>query len=332
MKKPKVAIIGAGISGVILGQELRQFFEVKIFEKSRGCGGRMSTRYAGNFTFDHGNPYFTAESEDFKKFLDPFITSGNVSQWKGDVISFDCNGAISSRRTEESYFVASPNMNSLCKTLAKDLDISLNSEVAPIEPRSDDVWHLKDKNGNQLGSYDFVISTAPIAQTTNLFRNQIMNNHEMAIASMLPYFVTMIGFNHKLNLDWIIAEVEQKPTKLISFNSGKSGRDNNVSCFVIHSQDDWAMEHLEDDILTLEKVLVKNFEDLTGICCEKADYISTHRWRYALSGNSKKSEPFFDETLGLGAVGDWVYGSKIEDVWLAAKKLSQLIKAKIRLQ
>ncbi len=73
--KPNLAIIGAGFSGIFLAQELREFFEVKIFEKSRGSGGRMSTRYAENFTFDHGAQYFTAESEYFKKFLDPFIAS-----------------------------------------------------------------------------------------------------------------------------------------------------------------------------------------------------------------------------------------------------------------
>ncbi len=329
MSKPKLAIIGAGFSGIFLAQELQEFFEVKIFEKSRGSGGRMSTRYAGNFTFDHGAQYFNAESKDFKKFIDPFIASEDVSCWKGNVISFKNNGADSSRRSEESYFVGSPKMNSLCKKLAGNLDISLNSEVAPISPKKSDGWHLKDKNGNHLGVYDFIISTAPIAQTKNLFSTQITNDWEVEIASMLPSFVTMIGFNHRLSLDWIAGEVEHGPIKLISFNSSKPGRDKNTSCFVIISKESWAKDHLEEEISTVEKILVKNFEDLTGILCDKADYISTHRWRYALSKNSKKIEPFFDKALRLGATGDWVLGSRIEDVWLAAKKLSDLLKTQI---
>lgn len=327
MNKTRLAIIGAGFSGIYLGQELREFFEVKIFEKSRGCGGRMSTRYSGNLLFDHGAQYFTAENEDFEKFLDPFIASGCVSRWRGDVITFKFGNIIASRRNEENYLVASPNMNSLCKKLADDLDISLNSEVAPIITKHSGGRHLEDKNGNDLGFYDLIISTAPIAQTKNLFGNQISKDLETKTVFTSPSFVTMIGFNHQLNLDWIAAEVENLPIKLISFNSSKPGRDKNVSCFVIHSQDEWASEHLEDDVLSVEKVLVKNFEDLTGISCEKADYISTHRWRYASSNNSKKIEPFFDHDLGLGATGDWVCGSKIEDIWLSARKLSQLIKA-----
>lgn len=42
---PKVAVIGAGISGLICARVLVEHgMEVTVFEKSRGIGGRMSTR------------------------------------------------------------------------------------------------------------------------------------------------------------------------------------------------------------------------------------------------------------------------------------------------
>lgn len=332
MKKPRIAIIGAGLSGIFLAQNLQHLCDVKIFEKSRGCGGRMSTRYAGNFVFDHGAQFFTAESEGFKKFLKPFVETKVICQWQGEVISFDSKKVVTARN-EENYWVASPNMNSLCKKMADGLDISLNTEIAPICYKDSDEWHLKDKNGNHLGVYDFVISTAPTPQTKNLFDAQVNFGSKMEEVKIMPSFATMIGFNQELNLDWIFAhvkdDVKDGPIKSISFNSTKPGRDKNVSCFVIQSADLWTIEHLEDDVLNVEKVLVKKFEDLTGILCEKADYISTHRWRYASVDNVKKFEPFFDDKLKLAATGDWVFGSKIEDVWLAAEKLSQLIKIKI---
>lgn len=58
--KQKIAIIGAGLSGVLLGQSLSPMADVTIFEKSRGVGGRMCTRYADPFYFDHGTQFFTA--------------------------------------------------------------------------------------------------------------------------------------------------------------------------------------------------------------------------------------------------------------------------------
>jgi len=43
---PKIAIIGAGLSGLILAHSLKEHANITIFEKARGVGGRMSTRYA----------------------------------------------------------------------------------------------------------------------------------------------------------------------------------------------------------------------------------------------------------------------------------------------
>ena len=52
--KKRIAIIGAGISGLTLANRLNSTFEVVVLEKSRGIGGRMATRQAEPFAFDHG--------------------------------------------------------------------------------------------------------------------------------------------------------------------------------------------------------------------------------------------------------------------------------------
>lgn len=76
MTKLRIAIVGAGISGIILANELKKVAAVKIFEKSRGVGGRMSTRYSEQFSFDHGAQCFTARTKAFQKFLQPHIVKG----------------------------------------------------------------------------------------------------------------------------------------------------------------------------------------------------------------------------------------------------------------
>ena len=42
--KKSVAIIGAGLSGITVASKIKDKFEVQVFEKARGVGGRMSTR------------------------------------------------------------------------------------------------------------------------------------------------------------------------------------------------------------------------------------------------------------------------------------------------
>ena len=76
-----VAIIGAGLSGLVVARRLREFADVVVFEKSRGAGGRIATRYAGNFEFDHGAQFFTARTAPFRKFLQPLLAAACASRW-----------------------------------------------------------------------------------------------------------------------------------------------------------------------------------------------------------------------------------------------------------
>lgn len=73
MNKMNIAIIGAGMSGIIVAEKMQPYANVQIFEKARGVGGRMSTRYADDYQFDHGAKFFTARSDSFKDFLQPLI-------------------------------------------------------------------------------------------------------------------------------------------------------------------------------------------------------------------------------------------------------------------
>lgn len=61
------------ISGLVLGYILKDEFGVVIFNKSRGVGGIMSTRRSGEFAFDHGTPFFTANTNTFSDSLHQFI-------------------------------------------------------------------------------------------------------------------------------------------------------------------------------------------------------------------------------------------------------------------
>ena len=56
----KIAVIGAGITGLHLARQLSDVFDVTVFEKSRGLGGRMCARRTEAHQFDHGAQYFTA--------------------------------------------------------------------------------------------------------------------------------------------------------------------------------------------------------------------------------------------------------------------------------
>lgn len=322
MTKPRLAIIGAGISGLTLAEQLQEVAQVQIFEKSRGVGGRMSTRYAENFSFDHGAQCFTARGKPFQKFLRPLLLSNRVAPWLGSVINISNEeGRVSPRFWFETHLVAVPTMNSLCKHLAINLPIKLETEIAPLTIKRSDGWHLQTKSGVDLGVFDLIISTTPPVQTKNLFGN----NFAVKEVMMKPCFALMLGFNKKWDRDWIFAKVQNNPIKLISVGSSKPGRNSEVTSLVIHARDNWSEKNLEMDINQVQQILLENFTRVTGINTNDAAYISTHRWRYALVDDSEKTG-FFDPVLGLAATSDWACNSRIEDVWIAAMKLAEAIK------
>jgi predicted NAD/FAD-dependent oxidoreductase len=73
---PRVAVIGAGIAGLICARLLTAHRRaVTILDKGRAPGGRISTRREDGISFDHGAQYFTARHRRFRRI---------VQRWRSD--------------------------------------------------------------------------------------------------------------------------------------------------------------------------------------------------------------------------------------------------------
>ena len=92
MKLPAktVAVIGAGISGITAASNLAmKGFNVTIFEKSRGPGGRCATRCEKDFRFDHGAQYFTVSNDQFKNQVEVWLEEKIIAEWPARIVSTD---------------------------------------------------------------------------------------------------------------------------------------------------------------------------------------------------------------------------------------------------
>ena len=326
MMKKRVAIIGTGISGLTLAGALDEHYEVTVFEKARGVGGKMSTRYADPFYFDHGTQFFTARDASFQRYLSPLLASGLIAPWTGKVITLEAEKESTDRLWFEPHYVAVPNMNSLCKLLAEKLTVLCSVEVAPLTEKTSDGWHIADKNGNPLGVFDWVISTAPPVQTICLLGHHLPAEHPIHKTRLLGCYTLMIGFNQRWEESWIGAKIQYSPLEWIAINSSKPGRNKNVTSIVVHTSNAWAEEHINDDMQQAELFLRREFERITKIDTRSADYFACHRWRYAFADNKPTGKAFMDDSQGLAAVGDWCGATRIEDAWLNATALAAQLK------
>lgn len=318
----RIAIIGAGLSGLVLAHALSAHAEVIVFEKARGVGGRMSTRYADPFYFDHGTQFFTARTEPFKRFLEPYLDSGTITEWKGKVISLKPGTKETKRLWFEPHWVASPNMNSLCKALAEGIALHVGCEIVPLPEPSAEGWVLHDSAGNALGTFDWVISTAPPLQTERLFDSHLPADAALRHVEMQGCYALMLGLHQRWDKAWIAAKIEESPLGWVAINSTKPGRNDAVTAIVAHSTHDWAEAHIDANITHAQTALLEALEQATGIDTRTAAYTSTHRWRYAVVAPATHPGPYLDNTLQLAATGDWCGASRIEEVWLHTQQLA----------
>jgi len=327
--KKRIAIIGAGMSGLTLANRLSKIAEVVLFEKSRGVGGRMSTRQADPFTFDHGAQFFTVRDKRFSVFIEPHLNSGLIQEWKGKVITLEIDKKITNRLWFEPHYVACPGMNSLCKKMAEGLTINFNCELAPLASKHSNIWKLVDKIGKELGNFDLVISTAPPIQTCKLFEGFLPQDTPLRFSKFQACYTMMFGFYKKWDKTWMAAKIKNSPLEWIAVNSSKPGRNTDHTTLVVHSNNTWAEEHANDDLQKTEIYLRRELNKVLDEEIEFPDYFSMQRWRYALLEKAhddiSRKEPFYDPTTNLASVSDWGSRSRVEEVWIEANKLADMI-------
>lgn len=315
---PKVAIVGAGLAGLTLAGRLGVRAQVKLFEKSRGLGGRMATRYAGAYEFDHGAQYFTVETAAFDAFLDPYKASGLIAAWPEEVAAL--GGARVSSRTK---YVAAPRMNQLCKTLGADLDITVQTRIERLV-RAGDTWTLISDAGEAHAGFDWVISAAPAPQSQAVLPDDFAGQAMLAKTRMTGCFSVMLGFAEPVALPFVFAKCAGGPVGVIAVNAAKPGRDTACS-ILLQSTNEWAETHMEDDLDTVAAVLIRAAGELSGVELGRADHRAVHRWRFAATPEPAGAPFLLDAEKSLAACGDWCGAGKVEAAFTSAASLAEAL-------
>lgn len=314
----KIAIIGAGLSGLTLANRLSAIHNVEVFEKARGPGGRMSTRRASPFAFDHGAQYFTAESERFQTFVRELEAQGLVAIWPQDIRL--TGGA---RLSDKPKYVAKPGMNAICKHLAETLRVYTQVHVETLSKDAEG-WQMSAKDGTQHGPFDWVISTAPAEQSAALLPETFSGQTVLSEVEMQGCFALMLGFEQPLDLAWQALKSDTPPIGWMATNSDKPGRPD-PSALLIQSDNAWAEAHLEDDPEQIIADLMAAGSALARVDLSTATHRALHRWRYASTPKPAGVPFLLDEKQQLAACGDWCPGSKVEAAFLSANALADEI-------
>jgi predicted NAD/FAD-dependent oxidoreductase len=127
---PRIAVIGAGIAGLSCAAALAQAgAAVTLYEKSRGPGGRMSTRRGEGWQCDHGAQYVTARDPAFRAEVSRWVHAGAAALWTPRL---QVLGGAVARHPDPSVqrFVGTPSMAAPARLLANGLHVVAQTTIA----------------------------------------------------------------------------------------------------------------------------------------------------------------------------------------------------------
>ena len=323
--KKNIAVIGAGLAGITVASVINGRFNVDVFEKSRGVGGRMSTRKETPFIFDHGAQFFKIKTSDFKNFLSELFSKKIIQPWRFKLAYFKNKHLIKIEliKDQDSYFVGVPNMDSIIKYLSKNCNVILNTKIENII-RKDDKWTIYDQNKKYYGPYDWVILSIPAQQCTELITEKISFYYLVENIKMKGCFSLMIGMSESLNLKYDAALIEKEDIAWFSINNSKPFRMNSHS-LLINSSYEYAAKNLNTSKEKVLKHLLNISSKLTNCDLSKSTMIKIHQWKYVEAECSPKENYFIDYKEKIAVCGDWFINSRVEGAFLSGNDLAKKI-------
>ncbi len=346
----RVAIIGAGVSGLSCANTLRGHAEVVLFDKARGPWGRLASRANADSgeSWDFGAQYFTARSDAFRGEVDRLLAVGTVAEWQGRIVALALQDDASVQLRDVGggrRFVGVPSMRALALHWANDLTVHTSSRVIGLEPGP--TWTLTTERGERHPDFDAVVIALPSHQASVLLSSVVDSTVpptsrsdllRAAVASvrLTPCWAAMASFDAPVPLPFDGAfvgtsETHLSPLAWVARDSSKPDRPAGER-WVLHASPAWSEQHLEDDADTVARLLSHAFTELA----QRLDItlptsrVQVHRWRYAQASNPLDVGALWDTTHTLGICGDWCMGNRVEGAWLSGRRAADDVLAHLQ--
>lgn len=311
-----IAIIGAGMAGLSAAHALQQAgLPVQLFDKSRGSGGRLSSKRSEIGALDVGAPGFLAHDPAFQAALDDWHAAGRCARW-------------AAADDSQPYWVGVPRMSAISRGLLGELPATFSCRISEVF-RGERHWQLLDTAGASHGPFSHVIVALPAPQAGALLTAAPALAARAASVVMEPVWAVALGFaealpgaQHSLRFD---DEILQQATH----DGAKPGRDNRLDSWVLHATARWTRQHLD---LPKEQVidrLAHAFAERLGQRLPHAEFALAHRWLYAYPARRNDWGVLADSQQGLFACGDWCLDGTVEGAWRSGQHAAQLLLASL---
>ncbi|MGF1447200.1 MAG: NAD(P)/FAD-dependent oxidoreductase [Pikeienuella sp.] len=317
----EIAVVGAGVAGLACAQALKAAGQgVRVFEKSRGLGGRAARRLARmadgtELAFDHGAPGFEVASAPFAETVGGWVRQGWARPWP--------------EGGSPRLHVGVPGMSAIAKPMAAGLqagsEIALGLRVLRVAG-GPGAWHLGVEDGHSAGPFRALVLAIPAPQAVTLLGPEAQVFPELAAVEMAPRWTVMLAFPEPLAPAPPRLESTGTPLALAIRNSAKPDRAPKPETWVLHSSQTWAAAHLEAEPETVGDALVAAFAAALGHELPAPSVRLVHRWRFAEVVRPAGRPWLLASDRGIGLAGDWCAGPAahgVDAAWMSGRGLAR---------
>lgn len=325
----QVAVVGAGLAGLTCARALTEAgLAVTVFEKSRGVGGRLSTRRVDWATFDHGTQYFTARDPAFVEWINGLVDSGTVSQWLP---------VMATPNPAEPWFVANPGMNALARAQAENTNVVFNTRVTALAWR-DNQWQLTfEEDGTDSTpaasgdtKFDAVVVAVPNEQAAPLLQPHRSDwATSIAAVPLLPCWTVMLS-TAPVATPLQAGQPASGPIGWWARNDSKPERSKNdqQQDWVVQATAHWTEQHLKADKAVVIAQLQQALLEQLGV--DHVSVIQTamaHRWLYAhrVPRMTTLGTSLWSASQCLGVCGDGLTRSRVEQAYLSGRDVARSV-------
>ena len=346
MVKPRVAIVGAGVSGLAAAWQLRNApVEVAVFDKSRGVSGRAASRTRNGARFDFGANYFKLEDPELAQLVLHTLSGKGLVSIEKEVWTFDADGRISpgdpvqNRQTRWTY---SSGISTLGKQLAaaSGVDVKPATRISSLQC-SQDGWMLQAEGPATAceTAFDAVLLTPPAPQVRDILAASELGeidggdlDRALSCALYHQQLCFALAFSAPLEHQhacFALINIDRgHDIAWLSFENDKPGRElGGCSVIMVQMSPDWSRRHFDNPPDRLVAEVSRAALSLLDLPDRGVDWFDCQRWRFAHPYEPADAAGLaLGEEAGLFFAGDALVGKgRVGEAMVTGLRAADLI-------